>query len=642
MKHFCGIFIIVIFPFFSSAQEDTLHLDEVVVTAERSSVIISNLNRTVDIIPARHISLMPVKSVHDLLGIVAGVDVRQRGPAGVQADVSIRGGTFDQSLVMIDGIKIDNPQTGHLNFNLPVDLSSVSRIEVLKGGASRVLGPDAFSGAVNIITRLPEKSFIEGNIGAGQYGWYGANLTGGVRKGHFRSLVSIQRNASKGYRQDTDFGSNRFFFRGQMKWQYAAVDILAGWLDKGYGANGFYSPAFPDQYEHFRTGLTALRFTAGRHVLYEQSVFWQRTCDRFELFRSDPPPWYRGHNYHRTDGAGSEMKLKIPVSFGVTNIGLEIRREEIRSNVLGELTVDSVTVPGVNGVWYDRKKVRDIFSAYLEQRVKVNRFSTSAGILVNSTGDYEWKAYGGIDLGYKVSKDSRLFAAVNRSLRYPTFTDLYYEGPENTGNPNLKPEQALTVESGVKWFGKELSGSADVYRRYGKNLIDWVKTADTLKWHTMNLTTLTTTGLELSLVIDIPQIIDEENYWLKTVRLSWSFADAAKETGSYLSKYALDYLHHQVVLEVNHVLPGRIEAYWQMVFRDRAGSYVAYPSGEIQNYNPFFLANIRLTYKLKFISLYINVSNILNTSYVDIGNLPMPGRWISGGFTVNTEFMKKK
>ncbi len=636
MSRFVTFSVFLFLSVWGMAQYDTLQLNEVVVTAERSPATLMNTNRLVELLPARRIEWMPVTSVHDLLGSVPGVDVRQRGPEGVQADISIRGGTFDQTLVMIDGIKINDPQTGHHNFNLPVGLSSISRIEVMKGGASRVLGPDAFSGAVNIITRLPDSSFLEGILGAGQHGWLQAGVEGGIRSGRFRNLIQLQRSNSQGYRDNTDFGITRLFYRGRYQGNHATVDMLVGWLDKGFGANGFYTPAFPDQYEHFRTGLTAVRVTTGEKIRYEQSVYWRRSYDQFKLFRHDPPAWYQGDNFHRTDVAGSEAKLMIPEEFGKTNLGAEFRQEGIRSTLLGEMTTDSVLIPGTKGRWYNHRKTRNIFSVYIEQQILMHRFSASGGFLINHTGDYGWKLYGGADFGYKLGNKWRAYGSVNQSLRYPTFTDLYYKGPVNIGNSSLKPEEALTVESGVRWFGKGLYGSAGAYLRQGKNLIDWVKEADTLKWHTMNHTAMTTLGVEASVVLNIREHTGNDQGWMEKIRLSYAYATASKESGVYLSKYVLDYLHHQLTLGVQHLLPGPVEAYWQLAFRDRAGAYTSYPSDDKTPYPPFFLANVRFTYRLKHVFLFLNVSNIFNTSYMNIGNLPMPGRWITGGISVDT------
>ncbi len=568
-----------------------------------------------------------------------GVDIRQRGPEGVQADLSLRGGTFDQALVMIDGIPVDDPQTGHHDLNVPVPLDAIASVEVLKGGASRLLGPAAFSGAVNLVTRLPETTFLSTDLTYGQHSYYNGGFAGGIVSGNFSSRAEIRHIASAGYRDNTDFDITQIFLQGHYGNDHTSLDLLGGWLDKGFGANGFYSPAFPDQYERYRSGLGALRFATGRRLRYEQSLYWRRGRDEFRLFRhrDEAPPWYTDHNYHRTDVVGTDLKLLVPENFGRTTLGLEVRREAILSNVLGEPSADSVPVRGTDGVWYDRRKRRDIFSLYAGQRVHAGRFSASGGVLLNSTTDYGWKLYGGLDMGYRVGERWRLFAGINQSLRYPTFTELYYHSPVNMGNPDLLPEEALTAEAGVRKGGRILSGEAALFFRRGRELIDWVRTADTLPWQAMNHTRLNTLGAELSGRLDIAAWRHNPHYWLREIRFSYAFATADKESNGYLSKYAMDYLHHQAALQVFHTLPGGIEAFWQFILRDRAGNYQEYPSGVITAYKPYFLANLRLSYEAWMMKIFLDISNMLNTSYVDAGNLPAPGIWVMGGVRLKVE-----
>ena len=621
------------------AQRDTLHLQEVKVVGSQPQGPLPVSDRLVSVVSDTLLRGMPVMSLQEALLAVPGVDIRQRGPEGVQADLSLRGGTFDQVLVMIDGIKVSDPQTGHHDLNVPVPLSAITSVEVLKGGASRLLGPDAFAGAVNLVTALPQTSFLSTDVTFGQHGYYNAGIDGGGRTGLFSVSASLRHSASAGYRENTDFAITQMFLRGHYGNDRTSLDLLGGWLDKGFGANGFYSPAFPDQYERYRSGLGALRFTSGRRIRYEQSVYWRRGRDEFRLFRNrdEAPSWYKEHNYHRTDITGTELKVLVPERFGRTTVGLEVRQEAILSNVLGEPSADSVPVHGAEGVWYDHRKRRNIFSLYADQRIHTGPFSASAGALLNRTGDYDWKLYGGLDMGYRVGQRWRFFAAINQSLRYPTFTELYYHSPVNRGNAALLPEEALTAEAGIRKEGMVLAGKAGLFYRRGSQLIDWIRITDTLPWLAMNHTRMNTLGAEFSGQLDIAAWRSNPAYWLLEIRFSYAFATADKESNGYLSKYAMDYLHHQAALQIRNRLPGGIEATWQFILRDRAGSYQSYPSAVITPYKPYFLANVRISYHIWMMRLFVDISNIFNTSYVDIGNLPMPGIWVKGGVKLKLE-----
>jgi iron complex outermembrane receptor protein len=539
--------------------------------------------------------------------------------------------------VLVDGIPVSDPQSGHHVLNVPVPFSAISGVEVLKGGAARMLGPDAFTGAVNLITRLPERSFFSTDLSYGQHSYYDAGISGGVHAGAFSGLADIHHSASAGYRDNTDFAITQVFLRGHYAHKHTSLDILGGWLDKAFGANGFYSPAFPDQYEHYRSGLGGMRFSTGRRLRYEQTAYWRRGRDEFRLFRSDPPAWYQEHNYHRTDVAGTGAKLLIPERRGRTTVGVDCRRESILSTTLGEPTSDTVTVPGTENTWYDHRKNRDVFSFYANQRFVTGRFSVSAGLLLNRTGDYAWKLYGGIDAGYRLSPRWHLFASLDPSLRYPTFTELYYHSPVNVGNPDLLPEKALTAEIGVRKEGKRVTGSAALWYRRGRELIDWVREADTLAWQAMNHTEVNMVGAEFAGVLNIARWKHDPHAWLREVRVSYAFTHADRQRSDYLSKYVLDYLRHQGTLEVRHALPGPGTASWQFILRDRAGEYQEYPSGTIVPYDPYFLTNLRISYHVSVMDLFLDLSNMFNTSYVDIGNLPAPGIWVRGGVKMKLE-----
>ena len=128
-------------------------LDEVSITGSRAPMTRSQAARMVSVLERKDIETAPVQSVNDLLKYVASVDARQRGPIGAQTDVSIRGGNYEQITILLNGINICDPQTGHNAFDFPVDASDIERIEVLEGPAGRVFGTSSLLGAINIVTK---------------------------------------------------------------------------------------------------------------------------------------------------------------------------------------------------------------------------------------------------------------------------------------------------------------------------------------------------------------------------------------------------------------------------------------------------------------------------------------------------------
>ena len=137
-------------------------LDDVEVTGSRAPLALGQAARMVTVLSREEIQAAPVQSINDLLKYTVGVDVRQRGPIGAQTDVSIRGGTSEQITILLNGINICDPQTGHNAFDFPCDISDIERIEVLEGPAGRVYGTSSLLGAINIVTKSGERREVRG------------------------------------------------------------------------------------------------------------------------------------------------------------------------------------------------------------------------------------------------------------------------------------------------------------------------------------------------------------------------------------------------------------------------------------------------------------------------------------------------
>ena len=154
-----------------------------------------------------------VQSLQDVLEYVSNVDVRQRGGYGVQSDVTIRGGSFDHVMVLINGINVSDPQTGHASLDLPIDPEMIERIEVLEGSAARILGAGAFTGAINVITKGDTTTQASASLFMGQYGFRRINLNAILKSANFRHVLSFGNASSKGYMDDTDFKILNGYYR---------------------------------------------------------------------------------------------------------------------------------------------------------------------------------------------------------------------------------------------------------------------------------------------------------------------------------------------------------------------------------------------------------------------------------------------
>ncbi len=616
-------------------------LDEVEVSASRVPVLYSQVARVLSVIESREIEQSPAESVQDLLEYVAGMDVRQRGAEGVQADISIRGGTFDQTLILLNGINITDPQTGHHNLNLPVSLSQIERIEILEGPAARVYGPNAFSGAINIVTRQTDGKSLSAKLGGGSFGYFNAGLSGSFKTGKTDHQVSGNRKSSKGYMENTDFGTSGLFYSARRRAQSGKLSVQAGASEKGFGANSFYTPVYPNQFEKTQTLFSSAKWESESKLNLTPAIFWRRHSDKFMLFRDDAPDWYQNHNYHRTDILGANLNSWFLWAAGKTAFGTSVRSENILSNVLGEPMGDSIKVTGEEA-FFTHSKNRITTSVFFEHAYYYRKWGITAGIMGNHISDSGLGIgfFPGIDVNYQLTPSLKMVASWNTSLRMPTFTDLYYEGPTNLGNPELKPEESATLEGGVKLNSSIVKGQAIVFYRRGTNLIDWVKMNDEDDlWQSMNHTKLISRGAELNV-----QYFPREHLggnWPDKLQVSYFYNNQTKDEGDLISYYVLDNLRQKLVVEGYQTVFRKVSVALKVLYQDREGTFGLYQNGEPAGetpYNPFWLADAKILYQHRPFGISVSVKNLFDRHYFDLGNVTQPGRWIKASVSYNLKF----
>ena len=638
-----SVYMTAVEPEFVFAQKDSTkvsmeyNLDEVEVSAQRAPVAFSQVARIVSVIGRDEIEAAPVQSIQELLEYALSVDVRQRGAHGVQADISVRGGSFDQTLILLNGINISDPQTGHYSLDLPVSFKSIQRIEILEGSAARVFGPNAFSGAINIITISDEPSNLKLDISGGQHKLSDANVSGNIKSGNWNQFMAFSRMSSDGDIDNTDFKTWNAFYQSRLNTKPGALELQLGRTNKGFGANSFYSADYPNQYEDTKTTFASLKFESGKTIHLTPSIYWRRHQDRFELFRSEPATWpafYKGHNYHLTDVFGSNLNAWIASRWGKTAFGAEIRTENIWSNKLGNDISTPIKVPGENGQFFTKSYSRTNISYFAEHSVYLKKLTISAGAMANWISDlgFKWNVYPGIDVSYSFTEHIKMYASTNSSLRMPTFTDLFYTGPTNIGNPNLKPEKSVTYEGGFKFTGKGFSGHAGTYFRRGKNLIDWVREKETDKWQSQNLTKINSKGIELSGNL-FPEKIWDRSFFLTKLGLNYSYSELNKGDNNLFSNYVLDNLKHKLDIEINHKIWKQLNGSWRLSYQDRNGMRT-----KTEPYQAFWQVNTRIVWKTPSTEIYAMAANLFNKTYYDWGVIRQPGRWISLGITHQLQF----
>lgn len=625
----CSLFLFLFLQLLSAQEkQDSIFLSAIEVNANRIKIY-SELGRVLTVVNKEQIARTAARSLDELLDYVTGLDVRQRGVNGVQADISIRGGSFDQVLVLLNGVNITDPQTGHYNMDIPLNLSDVARVEILQGSSARLLGPNAFSGVINIVTESAENMALNAELVGASFGYFAQAVSGNFGNDRIHTFASVSHQSSDGYMPNTDFNMFNVFSQSVIKTAHAGkFDLQLAAQQKLFGANSFYSLAYPNQFEHTKTFLTALNWTLGKDKMsYTAQIYWRQHHDRFELFRGskNAASWYKGHNYHLTDVTGAKASAAYQSNWGKSTFGVDIRDEHIFSNVLGNST-DSLDVPFESNVFFTREANRQLFSAFVDHSIALDHWFISFGAAFTHSNDFGQNTYGGVDLAYAFTDEARVFLSANSAIRLPTFTDLYYKSATQISNPDLQPERSRTLELGTKIQQSQWKLDASIYYRLGKNIIDWVKVPDSVKWESRNLTSVNASGTDITLEYAL------RKSFLEKISVSYSYLHLDKSADKYDSKYALDYLKHKVVLAINHRIFNKLSASWKASYFDRAGNYSDLVSQQKVDYTPYFLLDGRLLWSQKCFDIFADVNNILNKSYADFGGLTQPGVNANIGF----------
>ena len=623
----------------ATAREVTL--DDVCVTGSRAPLTVSQAARMVTVLSREDIAQAPVQSVNDLLKMAVGVDVRQRGPLGSQTDISIRGGTQEQIVVLLNGINICDPQTGHNTFDLPCDLSDIIRVEVLEGPAGRVYGTSSLVGAINIVTSAHKDSGNSADISleAGSFGYAKVGAAGSYAPGSvpLTSRLSCSYARSDGYsrsragRLNTDFSGAKAFYQGAYDDDRIKLSWHAGLSDKGWGSGTFYAtPRWQtdEQYEHTTKVHTALQGENKDGVLHFQpSVYWNHYQDRYEGYRGRPNTMK--YNYNRCDVYGLKLNSYFDWLCGRTALGAEIRNEDLVSGNLGEPLSRTHHISGTD-LDYTLGVNRTNISAHLEHNVIFDHLTISAGFVAakSSWSNMNMTIYPGLDVSYVMGR-VKLFASYNSSLRLPSFTEMYYKLQGYAADPHLKPEEMQAVELGSQIHTPVVSAKVSAYYHHGKNMIDWIMDTtqgEQAQWQSVNHTQVNAYGLEAALQVPVKIGQFDLSY-------SYIYQDKANEPG-IVSQYALEYLRHKLVAGLQtkewRGFSMRLNCRWQ----DRVGAYTSF-DGTLCDYRPYALVDARIQKQTQRYMVYVEANNLFdNRSYVDFGNVQQPGLWVVTGLKI--------
>ena len=577
--------------------------ESVNVTTTLEPLPLAESNRSVDIINPREQPVVS-NSVVDLLRQDTSLNLQARAANGVQADLSLRGTTFEQSLILLNGLRINDPETGHLNLDIPIPLDAVTRIDILHGSGSTFYGSDAIGGAVNLLTQPPSPDLtIIGSAGGGSFSSIEQHLRVSYTQGPIAEQLTGSRDTSDGFIPDRNYSSNALASETWLTWKPGTTDILLAASDRPYGANLFYGP-YPS-WERTKGWFASIQQQFGQQTA--ASFGYRRHSDLFVLFVDQPAIYENNHVTTSYEGAlrrVNNLSPNITLSYGVEADG-----DTINSNSLGQ---------------HSRNQGAGYFNLSLRA---LKRFSLSLGArdeILSNTGDGNDNVFSpSIAAAYTLTHTTRLRASAGHGFRLPTYVDLYYADPPTIGNPNLKPESSWSYEAGIDWTPSNgrLTLTAAAFRLQQKDTIDYAKTilaTDALTfaepWQAINIQNLNITGAEATARF---RLTDSQQ-----LQFGYTAAHAASPPPNLLSEYAYNYAAQNALVRWTGNFH-QLTAHTQVNIVQKT-QHTAYP-----------LWDIALSRNTSHLRPFLRILNLSNTGYQEIPQVPLQGRTIMAGAEFN-------
>lgn len=566
------------------------HHDTVVVTGQAQPVPLDESDRSVAVYPVQN-QVVLFGNLVDVLSQDASVYIQPRGANGVQTDISIRGASFEQTLFLLDGIRLNDEQSAHYNSDLPIPMDAVERVEVLQGSGSTLYGSDATGGVVNFITRpVRDEDALEMRL-RGDYGSFNTNEQSGFLAtvfGPVSQRISFERELSDGFMDDREYRNLAFAVDTWVKSPLGLTRAFAGYDDRPFGANQFYGDF--NSWERTKTWLATLAQDLGQNTLL--TLGYRRHSDLFELLR-DNPGFYT--NRHLDDGWDGAVRRHDSLSHWATlAYGVELTADHVHSNNLGIHTREQEAM-------YAVLDARSLRRASLTAGAREEFYPGGAIFVPNVSG------------GYWLSSRLKLRAAASRGFRLPSYTDLYYSDPANVGNPNLKPERAQNYEGGADWHtSARIKMSATVFERRERDDIDYVRANSSELWQAMNFDRLNFMGVEADASASLP--------WHQTLAVGYTELHGAQAVLNGLqSKYVFNYPTQQAVVS------------WERL--TDSGLLARFRTGVTNQYerSPYVLLDASLAWTRSRVHPYVRATNLANVDYQPVLGVTMPGRAFTGG-----------
>jgi len=568
--------------------------ETVVVLGEIAPVSLGEAARPVGLIDFQDGHLVNA-DVEDGLRTDASVDIQQRGAGGVMNDVSIRGATFEQTLVLLNGLRVDDVETAHFNLDLPVPMAALEGADVLHGAGSTLYGSDAIGGVVDFRTWTPDVSTLRVRAGAGSFSEDQEGVLGALVMPRWSEVLAADRDRSEGFTVDRDYRTEDLSSETRAKSLLGASDLLVATDDRVFGANLFYGPY--NSWERTKGWFAALTQGFDEHT--SAGAAYRRHTDEFVLFRNNPAAYENNHIDQSYEGFVRDTRTVWTHTTLLT--GLEETTDQIDSTNLG-----------VHG--------RNRGAGYADVEFRVPRGSLSAGVREEIFSGGRAVTSPTVQGTLRLGSSVKARGSVGYGFRLPTFLDLYYSDPVTRGNANLQPESAWNYEGGVDWYPTgDVAVSVTGFTSVQKNTIDYTRPVGTAVYMATNLGSLQFTGVESSAEWRVSGT--------QSLRASWTYLQGTQSAlgDGVQSEYVFNY-------PVNN---GRLEWRWKMkqgvLVQSRLGVLERFTQAPAPASAPYAVFDVSAARDRGWWRPYVQMSNLANTGYQEIVHVPMPGRSFVGG-----------
>ena len=586
-----AVAISLIAPFTASlgAQRPSQTLDTVVIVASRAASAGAARSRSVDVITRADIVASPARTIADLLASSIGVDVYSRSPA--QADISIRGGTADQVLLLVDGIRVSDVQSSHYATDLSVPLDDIERIEILRGMASAVYGPGAVGGVINIVTRRAGgarngSALVHG----GSFGSVGGAVSATLGSAF---SAAAEYDKSDGHRDGTDFRMGQARVAYMTPVAGGALSTDAGLGVRDFGAADFYAPYNSVERTTTTRGSTHWNRTAGAWTI-DAIAGTRRHQDHYVLVRGNPSLYENRHESWQSTGS---LGARRTVGGVATVLGTELEHDQLSSARLG-----------------GRREWR--LGTFGELAGSTGAVAWNAGARADHSSGYGDYFSPAASVALDVTSTLTLHASGGAGFRAPTWTERYYVDPSNVGDATLRVERFSTADGGVRWTSTHVSVDVTTFERSAHDLIDWVRPSGaTSPWHARNVGAATFHGIE-------GKVQGPEYAGVRAEVFGEGISLSAAERDTVVGKYALRPVTRQIGARFTSNPAQAVSARLEVISARRATE------------RGYLTANARLSFAATSYRVTLDAANLANASWLDASGKPAAARGLYLGFGV--------